>query len=88
LPDVGGFALFIRRSVWEECGGFDPNLPHYGNEVELCKRISKQGWRIVWTRNSYIHHLGGQSYSSPAYGKEFTFSSSQQAQEYIDRKHL
>ena len=87
LPDVGGFALFIRRDIWEDCGGFDPNLPHYGNEVELCKRIIKKGFRIVWTRNSYIHHLGGQSYSNAAYGAEFISANSESAQEYINRKY-
>jgi GT2 family glycosyltransferase len=59
---VSGFAFFIRRSLWEEVGGFDKKLPDYCNEVELCERIARQGHRIVWVRNSYIHHLGAQSY--------------------------
>lgn len=63
LSDVGGFAFFIRRSIWEEFGGFDPKLPDYGNETELCKRLSNNGFRIVWTKNSYIHHFGERSYS-------------------------
>ena len=62
VPWVGGFALFIRRSLWEQVGGFDRNLPDYGNEVELCGRIAQEGYRRVWVRNSYIHHFGGQSY--------------------------
>jgi GT2 family glycosyltransferase len=62
LPYVGGFAFFIRRSIWLEFGGFDPNLPDYGNEVELCKRLSNRDFRIVWTKNSYIHHFGQSSY--------------------------
>lgn len=62
LPMISGFALFIRRSVWTEFGGFDPGLPDYGNESELCKRLSQSGFRIVWTRNSYIHHFGQGSY--------------------------
>jgi len=63
LPRVDGFAFFIRRSLWQELVGFDPNLPDYGNEVELCKRLSVRGFRIVWTQNSYIHHIGEASYS-------------------------
>jgi GT2 family glycosyltransferase len=59
---VSGFAFFIRRSLWEQLGGFDHNLPDYGNEVELCGRITDQGYRIVWIRNSYIHHFGAKSY--------------------------
>lgn len=57
-----GFALFIRRSLWEQAGGFDQRLPDYGNEMELCRRIAEEGYRLVWIRNSYIHHFGQQSY--------------------------
>ena len=62
LPWIAGFALFIRRSLWENLGGFDQNLADYANEIELCKRVAKSGYRIVWVRNAYIHHFGGQSY--------------------------
>jgi GT2 family glycosyltransferase len=61
---VEGFAFFIRRSLWKQVGGFDKNLPDYGNEEELCKRVAKKGYRMVWVRNSYIHHFGQQSYGS------------------------
>lgn len=63
LPTVDGFAFFIRRIIWEEFGGFDPRLMDYGNETELCKRLSETGFRIVWTQNSYIHHFGEATYS-------------------------
>jgi GT2 family glycosyltransferase len=59
---VDGFAFFIRRRVWEEVGGFNTEIPDYGNELELCERIRKRGYRIVWTANSYIHHFGKSSY--------------------------
>ncbi len=35
LDWLSGFALFIRRSLWVELGGFDPNLPDYSNDVDL-----------------------------------------------------
>jgi len=63
LPAVDGFAFFIRRTIWEEFGGFDSRLMDYGNETELCKRLSKTGFRIIWTQNSYIHHFGEATYS-------------------------
>jgi hypothetical protein len=62
LPWVSGFALFIRRWLWEQLGGFDRSIPDIGNEVELCRRVLETGYRTVWVRNSYIHHLGGVSY--------------------------
>jgi GT2 family glycosyltransferase len=64
LPWISGFAIFIRRCLWEELGGFDRNLPDYGNEIDLCKRANNLGSRSVWVRNSYIHHLGRQTYAT------------------------
>src|SRR5262249_5180749 len=64
LPWADGFAFFIRRSLWEDLGGFDRNLPDYGNEIDLCKRVTNLGYRIAWIRSSYIHHLRHQSYSN------------------------
>jgi len=81
LPEISGFAFFIRREVWEKFGGFDENLPDYGNEAELCIRLSKSGWRLVWTQNSYIHHFGNLSYSDMKTPKVIF------AQAYIREKH-
>jgi O-antigen biosynthesis protein len=64
LAWVSGFAFFIRRNVWDQLGGFDQHLPDYGNELELCKRVTANGYRRVWVRNAYVHHLGGQSYGT------------------------
>ncbi|HNY79001.1 MAG: glycosyltransferase [Sedimentisphaerales bacterium] len=61
VSDLVGFALYIRREVWEQCGGFHPDLPDYGNENELCKRLRRDGARIGWTRASYVHHIGACS---------------------------
>ncbi len=62
LPWIGGFALFIRRNLWQELGGFDHTMTDYGNEIELCKRVRKAGYRTVWARRAYIHHFAAQSY--------------------------
>jgi GT2 family glycosyltransferase len=59
---VPGFAFFIRRNLWYQLGGFDPKIPDYGNETELCSRVAEKGYRMVWIRNSYIHHFGGETY--------------------------
>ena len=62
IKHAGGFAFFIRRNVWDEMGGFEPRLKDYFNETELCHRIGRKGYRIVWTKEAYIHHLAEQSY--------------------------
>ena len=85
LSEASGCAFFIRRSLWERLGGFDPNLPDYGNESELCMRVLKADWRIVWVEGSYIHHFGRQSYGREEHGallRRFAV-----ARRYIDSKH-
>jgi GT2 family glycosyltransferase len=84
LDWASGFALFIRRSLWEELGGFDRHLADYGNEVELCKRVRQIGHRIVWIRNSYIHHLGQRSYGG-AIGHQGILARIRAAETYIDK---
>lgn len=86
LPEVGGFAFFTRLSVWNELGGFDRSLPDYGNEFEFCRRAAKCGWRIVWVANSYIHHLGHQSYIS-SYGQQGIAKRGLAADAYVRTLH-
>lgn len=84
LRELGGFAFFVRFSAWNELGGFDRNLPDYGNEFEFCRRASKSGWRIIWVANSYIHHLGHQSYIS-SFGERGIEERGLAANAYIER---
>lgn len=85
LPWVSGFALFIRRSLWEKHGGFDRNLPDYGNDVELCRCVLGAGYRAVWVHNSYIHHLGGTGYDR-VIGEGSVFARIRAAEDYISEK--
>lgn len=62
VPEISGFAFFIRRKIWNEFGGFDSQFDDYGNETELCLRLLKAGYGLSWAPRSYIHHLGKQSY--------------------------
>jgi GT2 family glycosyltransferase len=72
--------------LWEELGGFDPDLPDYGNEIALCKRIVAKGYRAVWVRNSYIHHLGEQSYGGTI-GAEGIVARIRAAELYTEHRH-
>jgi GT2 family glycosyltransferase len=85
LSWVCGFAFFIRRCTWEQLGGFDRNIPDYGNEVELCRRLLGIGYRAVWVRNSYIHHFGGASYDKPI-GVKSIFVRARAAEDYMNQK--
>jgi GT2 family glycosyltransferase len=83
VPFVSGFAFVVKTAIWRSFGGFDVELGDYGNENEFCIRIRKAGLVIKWTKHSYIHHIGEQSYgSNPAMELKRT-----KALEYIRAKH-
>lgn len=86
LPFIGGFAFFIRRSTWEELDGFDPNLPDYGNELDLCLRAGAAKLRCVWVKRGYIHHFGGSSYGGQLGGPDGIEARSLAATRYVREK--
>jgi GT2 family glycosyltransferase len=85
LPELGGFALFLRRDMWRMEGGFDPLLSDYGNESEFCIRLAKRGFKNIWSRNSYIHHVGYGSYGSLSLDR--IYERAAEARRYINKKH-
>lgn len=57
---ISGAALLLRKeAVGDEL--FDSKFFMYGEDIELCHRIAKRGWRILYTPDASIVHLYGQS---------------------------
>jgi len=63
---VTGACLAIRRSVFEEVGGLDEvNLKVAFNDVDLCLKVIKKGYRNIWTPFALLYH-----YESISRGKD------------------
>ena len=58
---VKGAFMLVRRQVLEKIGGFDENIFMYGEDVELCYRVKKEGWKVVYVPITKIVHIGGAS---------------------------
>jgi hypothetical protein len=54
--------LLVRKTVLKRIGLLDENLPNFYNDVDLCLRIRKAGWKIVYHPGASIYHHGGGSY--------------------------
>ncbi len=53
---LAGFSLIIRRSVWNDIGGFDEACSDWKFAIDdLCIRIQKSGHRIEVARNSFVY---------------------------------
>ena len=67
---LSGFAMLIRRNVWNEVGGFDEDFaPGYFEDDALSIEILKRGYRLQLVRNSFIYHAGSQSFIKTDYQK-------------------
>lgn len=58
---VTGCFLLIRRTFWDELGGFDPAYFVYGEEADLCLRAQALGAKPMITPDAVIVHHEGQS---------------------------
>jgi GT2 family glycosyltransferase len=62
-----GACMFVRAEPFHEAGGFDANFWAHMEEIDLCWRLKNLGYRIVYTPESRVYHLGGGSlaYDNP-----------------------
>jgi GT2 family glycosyltransferase len=58
---VTAACLLMRRSVFDEVGGFDEELRVAYNDVDLCLRIAEKGYRIVYVPEAMLYHFESQS---------------------------
>ncbi len=56
-----GCCLLVRRSVLNQMHGFDPIFFYSFDEVDLCFRIRKAGYRILYSPVPTVVHRGGQA---------------------------
>lgn len=60
---LNGFAMLIRRKIWDEIGGFDEDFaPGYYEDDVLSIEILKRGYRLILQRDSFIYHVGSASF--------------------------
>jgi len=54
---VTAACMVLRKTIFDDLGGFDENLPNNFNDVEFCLRLRARGWQVIWTPYAdLIHH--------------------------------
>lgn len=66
---VSGSVMLIKNEVIEKIGYLDDKIFMYGEDVEYCWRANKAGYKIGWTNEAEILHLGGASSTTPKYNQ-------------------
>ena len=58
---VSGACMMVRRTIYEQIGGFDEKFFMYSEETDWQKRMTNQGWQIAFTPAAEVTHFGGAS---------------------------
>lgn len=66
-----GACLFIRTSSFFEIGGFDDEFFAHMEEIDLCWRLQKSGYKIMCQPKSVVYHVGGGTLNSSSSFKTY-----------------
>ncbi len=80
---VSGTALLTRKHLFEKVGGFDENFFMYFEDQDLCLRIKKLGYDIVFFPKSTVLHYDGKCWPNTKKQKNSFYKS----QDYFFKKH-
>ena len=58
---VSGSCFLARREAWDALGGFDESYFMYVEDVDLCWRAWREGWRVGFEPSARVVHVQGVS---------------------------
>ena len=58
---VSGAFMMMKKEVYEKIGGFDQQFFMYGEDLDLCYRAQKSGYKVFYVHNTEIIHYKGES---------------------------
>jgi len=56
-----GAAIFIKSELFEDIHGFDKDYFMFFEEVDLCRRVTYKGFKVIYYPKFQIHHIGSVS---------------------------
>ena len=59
VPYVAGAVLALPRRAFAQMNGFDEDFYFYADESDLCMRLRKSHWRVVFCPLTQVVHVGG-----------------------------
>ena len=62
-----GAAFFVRSQLFHGLEGFDPDYFAHSEEIDLCWRIKRAGYKVMARPRSVVYHVGGGTldYNTP-----------------------
>jgi GT2 family glycosyltransferase len=66
VSSVTGACLMIKREIFEQVGGFDPEYMIEFQDVDLCMKVKKLGYKIIYTPYSTLYHVCSATRGEPS----------------------
>jgi N-acetylglucosaminyl-diphospho-decaprenol L-rhamnosyltransferase len=64
---VSGAGFLVRRDAFDSVGGFDEAYFMYVEDVDLCWRLGRAGWKVLYEPSARVVHEQGRSTSRHPY---------------------
>lgn len=58
---LSGSCMLMRKDVYDKIGGFDEQFFMYGEDLDLCYRVQKAGYKVFYVPETKIIHYKGES---------------------------
>lgn len=64
---ASGAAMLVRADIWHKFGGFDTQFWAHFEEIDLCWRMKRAGYKIMAEPHGVVRHVGGgtMGYGNP-----------------------
>jgi GT2 family glycosyltransferase len=70
VSGVTAACMLVRRSVFDEVGGFSVQFPMNYNDVDFCLKVRRAGYRILYTPHVSLHHFESGTRVNPVSSAE------------------
>lgn len=83
---LSGACMMLRRELVDRLGGFDVGLFMYGEDLDMCARVAREGLRLHYLASETIYHHEGAG--STKRGPDFAPLRQRAANFYFLQKHF
>ncbi len=73
---VTGAAMLVRREAIADVGPLDEDFFMYSEELDWCKRLQEEGWRVVYLPTAQVIHHAGKSSEQVVAARHLHFQTS------------
>ncbi len=64
VESLAATCVLVRRSAFDDIGGFDESYFLYGEDLDLCRRLRRTGWHLLALPQGFAQHESGASSSN------------------------